>query len=167
MYTLLCFLLVYCLLSPAFQRNISGVLFVVRGSARVPCVCSSSYSLSVWIGLTLAIAYRSYRCASGLYTIFSHIDFSHFLVVTFDYYQCLMIVIVGMCMGFKYDSQIHFVTILCFALKHKFELAYYKHVISVYKKLHLYDLYWFFETLHVQSRDISIRLLVTSPFKLV
>ena len=27
-----------------------------------------------------------------------------------------------------------FGTILYFALKHKFELAYYKHVISVYKK---------------------------------
>ena len=26
----------------------------------------------------LTIAYRSYRCASGLYAIFSHIDFSHF-----------------------------------------------------------------------------------------
>ena len=50
-----------------------------------------------------------------------------------------------------------------FALKHKFELAYYKHVISVYKKNFSYTIY----TLHVQSRDISIRLLVTSPFKLV
>ena len=72
------FLLVYCLLSPAFresdEHSISGVLFVARGSARVPCVCSSSYSLSVMIGLKLVIAYR----LSGLYTIFSHIDFSHF-----------------------------------------------------------------------------------------
>ena len=46
------------------------------------------------------------------------------------------------------------------------------HTISMWKvfikkKLHLYDLYWLFETLHVQSRDISIRQLVTSPFKLV
>ena len=44
-----------------------------------------------------------------------------------------MILIVGVCMGFEYDSRIHFVTILCFALKYKFELAYYKHVKSVYK----------------------------------
>ena len=66
-----------------------------------------------------------------------------------------------------FSNLYYLVTILCFALKHKFELAYYKHVISVYKKLHLYDLYWLFEILHVQSRDISIRLLVTSPFKLV
>ena len=29
-------------------------------------------------GLKLAIAYRSYRCASGFYIIFSYIDFSHF-----------------------------------------------------------------------------------------
>ena len=42
------FLLVFCLLSPALresdEHSISGVLFVVRGSARVPCVCSSFYS---------------------------------------------------------------------------------------------------------------------------
>ena len=50
-----------------------------RGSARVPCVCSSAYSLSVPIELKLVIAYRSFRCASGLYTILSHIDFNHFL----------------------------------------------------------------------------------------
>ena len=34
-----------------------------------------------------------------------------------------------------------FGTILCFALKHKFELAYYKHVISVYKKNFTYTIY--------------------------
>ena len=72
-----------------------------RGSARVPGVCSSFYSLSVPIELKLVIAYRSFKCASGLYTILSHIDFNHFLVVTIDCYQCLMILIVGMCMGFN------------------------------------------------------------------
>ena len=40
------FLLVYCLLSPPFRESdkhsISGVLFVMRGSARVTCVCSSN-----------------------------------------------------------------------------------------------------------------------------
>ena len=49
-----------------------------RGSARVPGVCSSFYSLSVPSELKLVIAYRSFRCASGLYTILSHIDFNHF-----------------------------------------------------------------------------------------
>ena len=52
-------------------------------------------------GLKLAIAFRSYRCASGLYTIFSHISFSHFF--SHDHRllpKCLMILIVGMCMGF-------------------------------------------------------------------
>ena len=75
------FLLVYCLLSPAREsdkHSIRGVLFVGRGSARVPCVCSFFYSLSVPIELKLVIAYRSFRCASGLYTILSHIDFNHF-----------------------------------------------------------------------------------------
>ena len=55
-----------------------------------------------------------------------------------------MILIVGICMGFNYDSQIYFVTILCFlcfALKHKFELAYYEHVISVYKNNFTYTVY--------------------------
>ena len=42
-----------------------------------------------------------------------------FLVVTIDcYYQCFMILIVGMCMGFNMILNF-FVTILCFALKHK------------------------------------------------
>ena len=39
-----------------------------------------------------------------------------FLVVTIDCYQCLMILIVGMCMSFNM-----ILTILCFALKHKSE----------------------------------------------
>ena len=61
------------------EHSICGVLCVVRGSARVSCVCSSPiYSLSVPIGLKLVIAYRSCRCVSGLCTILSHIDFSHF-----------------------------------------------------------------------------------------
>ena len=76
------FLLVHCLFHPPFresdEHSISGVFYVVHGSARLSCVCSSSYSLSVPIGLKLVIAYKSYRCASGLYTILSHIDFSHF-----------------------------------------------------------------------------------------
>ena len=44
-----CLYIVYC--RPPFresdEHSISGVLFVVRGSARVQCVCSFSYSLSV------------------------------------------------------------------------------------------------------------------------
>ena len=64
-----------------------------------------------------------------------------FLVVTIDCYQCLMILIDGMCIGFLYDSQNYIVTILCFALKHKFELAYYKYVKSVYKKNFTYTIY--------------------------
>ena len=91
-----------------------------RGSARVPGVCSSFYSLSVPIELKLVIANRSFRCASGIYTILSHIDFNHFLVVTIDCYQCLMILIVGMCMGFNMILKI-VVTILCFTLKLKSE----------------------------------------------
>ena len=87
----------------------------------MPCVCSSFFSLSEPIELKLVIAYRSFRCASGLYTILSHIDFNHFfLVVTIDCHQCLMILIVGMCMGFNMILNF-FVTILCFALKHKSE----------------------------------------------
>ena len=52
------FLLAYSLLSPAFEResdkhSIRGVLFVERGSARVPGVCSSFYSLSVPMSLLI------------------------------------------------------------------------------------------------------------------
>ena len=83
-------------------------------------MCSSFFSLSVPIELKLVIAYRSFRCTSGLYTILSHIDFNHFLVVTIDCYQCLVILVVGMCMGFNMILKF-FVTILCFALKHKSE----------------------------------------------
>ena len=43
-----CLYIVYC--RPPFRESdehiISGVLFVARGSARMPCVSSSSYSLS-------------------------------------------------------------------------------------------------------------------------
>ena len=39
--------IVACLSEKVMSISISGVLFVVRGSARVTCVCSSSYSLSV------------------------------------------------------------------------------------------------------------------------
>ena len=81
-------------------------------------MCSSFFSLSVPIELKLVN--RSFRCAHGLYTILSHIDFNHFLVVTIDCYQCLMKLSVGMCMGFNMILNI-FVTILCFALKHKSE----------------------------------------------
>ena len=82
MYTLLCYFpqLSYC--RPPFRESdkhcIRGVLFVERGSARMSCVCSSFFSLSVPIELKLVIAYRSFRCASGLYTILRHIDFNHF-----------------------------------------------------------------------------------------
>ena len=60
------------------EMDFRGVLFVERGSARVPCVCSPSFSLSVPIELKLVIAYRSCRSASGLYSILSRIDFNHF-----------------------------------------------------------------------------------------
>ena len=85
-------------------------------------MCSSFYSLSVPIELKLVIAYRSFRWASGLFSthILSHIDFNHFLVVTIDCHQCLMVLIVGMCMGFNMILNF-FVTILCFALKHTSE----------------------------------------------
>ena len=55
-----------------------------------------------------------------LYTYEIYIDFNQFFVVTIDCYQCLMILIVGMCMGFNMILKF-FVTILCFALKHKSE----------------------------------------------
>ena len=45
---------------------------------------------------------------------------SLFLVVTIDCYQCLMILIVSMCMGSNMILKFY-VTILCFALKHKSE----------------------------------------------
>ena len=56
MYTLLCYVhqlsasilfIVARLSENVMSIVISGVLFVERGSARVTCVCSSSYSLSV------------------------------------------------------------------------------------------------------------------------
>ena len=60
-----CLYMVYC--HPPFresdEHSISGA--VHGSSARVPCLCSSSCSLSEKIGLKLAIAYRSYRCTSG------------------------------------------------------------------------------------------------------
>ena len=75
-----CLYIAYC--RPPFRESdkhsIRGVLFVERGSARVPGVCSSFYSLSLPIELKLVIAYKSFRGASGLYTILSHIDFIHF-----------------------------------------------------------------------------------------
>ena len=101
------------LIGARLLERVISIVSVERGSARVP--------LSVSIELKLAIAYRSFGCASGLYTILSHIDFNHFfLVVTIDCYQCLMILIVGMCMGSNMILKF-FVTILCFALKHKSE----------------------------------------------
>ena len=48
-------------------------IFVERGSARVPGVCSSFYSLSVPMPL---LTYHS--DAQVVYTILSHIDFNHF-----------------------------------------------------------------------------------------
>ena len=81
-----------------------------RGSARVPGVCSSFYSLSVPMSLL-----TDHSDAQVVYTILSHIDFNHFLVVTIDCYQGLMILIVGMCIGFNVILNF-FVTILCFAL---------------------------------------------------
>ena len=91
-----------------------------RGSARVPCVCSSFFSLSVPIELKLVIAYRS-TDAQVIYIQYSVTLISiTFLVVTIDCYQCLMILIVGMCMGFNMILNF-IVTILCFALKHKSE----------------------------------------------
>ena len=61
-------------------------------------------------------------------------------------------------MIFKFILSLFYV----FALKHKFKLAYYKHVISVYKKkkLHL-DLYGLYFACTVTGH------LVASPFKLV
>ena len=74
-----------------------GVLFVERGSARVPCVCSSSYSLSVPMSLL-----TDHSDAQVVYIQYSVTLISiTFLVVTIDCYQCLMILIVGMCMGFN------------------------------------------------------------------
>ena len=72
-----------------------------RGSARVPCVCSSFYSLSVPIELKLVIAYRSFRCASGLYTILSHIDFNHFFTCDHRLLPMSHDIDFGMCMGFN------------------------------------------------------------------
>ena len=90
-----------------------------RGSARVPCVCSSFFSLSVPIELKLVIADHS--DAQVVYIQYSVTLISiTFLVVTIDCYQCLMILIVGMCMVFNMILKF-FVTILCFALKHKSE----------------------------------------------
>ena len=93
------FLLVFVYCRPPFRESdkhsISGVC---SGNM---CV-QLSYSLSALIGLKLVIAYRSCRCVSGSYTILSPIDFNHFfLVVTIDCYQCLMILIVAVCMGFN------------------------------------------------------------------
>ena len=71
---------------------------------------------------TDVIAFRSLRCASGLYTILSHIDFNHFFSCDHRLLPMshVMILIVGMCMGFNMILKF-FVTILCFALKHKSE----------------------------------------------
>ena len=96
-----------------------------------------SYSLSAPIGLKLVIANRSCRCVSGLYTIVSRIDFNHlFLVVAIDCYQCLMILIVGMCMGFNMIFKFVLSLFYVLHLNTSLRLAYYKHV----KKLYLYGL---------------------------
>ena len=68
-----------------------------RGSARVPGVCSSFYNLSVPMSLLTddsdaQVVYIQYSVTLISIT---------FLVVTIDCYQCLMILIVGMCMGFN------------------------------------------------------------------
>ena len=74
---------------------------MVRGSARPPCLCSSFYSLRIPIELKLVIPYRS-SDAQVVYIQYSVKLISiTFLVVTIDCYQCLMILIVGMCMGFN------------------------------------------------------------------
>ena len=93
-----------------------------------------------------------------IYNTQSHWFQSLFLVVTIDCYQCLMILIVGMCMGFNMIRKF-FVTILCFALKHNSEACI---VTILWEKKTLpiwFIACWLFETMHVQSRDISIRLL--------
>ena len=77
-----------------------------------------------------------------------------------------MILIVGMCMGF--NRILKFVLSLFYVLhlNTSLRLAYYKHVEKTIPMRFI--AYLLFKALHVQSRDISIslRLLVTSPFKL-
>ena len=114
-----CLYIAYC--RPPFREidkhSIRGVLFVERGSARVPCVCSSFYSLSVPMPLL-----TDHSDAQVVYIQYSVtlISITFFSCDHRDCYQCLMILIVGMCMGFNMILKF-FVTILCFALKHKSE----------------------------------------------
>ena len=69
MYTLLCYFLqlsasILLIVARLLEKVISivsvGSCFVERGSARVPCVCSSFYSLSVPIELKLVITMRKW-----------------------------------------------------------------------------------------------------------
>ena len=81
---------------------------------------------SVLISLKLVIAYRALRCKWFIVTLISVIVFSrdHRL-------PGLNATNVSLVCAWDFNMILKFN--LCFALKHKFELAYYKHVISVYK----------------------------------
>ena len=103
-----------------------------------------SYCLSAPIGLKLVITYRPYRCVSGLYIILSHIDFNHFfLVVTIDCYQCLMMLIVGVWMGFNMVLKFILSLFYVLHLNTRLRLEYYKHVknftCTVYSLLIVYN----------------------------
>ena len=69
-----------------------------------------------------------------------------------------MILIVGMCMGFKLILKFVLSLFYVLHLNTSLRLAYYKHVKK--KTINIrFIAYLLFKTLHVQSRDISISLL--------
>ena len=83
-----------------------------------------SYNLSALIGLKLVIAYAQVVYIQYSVTLIS----ITFLFVTIDCYQCLMILIVAVCMGFNIILKFILSLFYVLHLNTSLRLAYYKHV---------------------------------------